>query len=182
MYGSLRMRVIHPIEHRPSRWKNGGGVTHEIVVEPPGESAFVYRVSVAEVETDGPFSRFAGYDRHIMVIDGAGMTLDAGAHGRLELAPGAPVTFSGDWDVTGSLRAGPVRDFNLIVDRARAGSWLRVRDVADTTVFGFRGTAILYVLTGALHEATQGDTIVARDEEVTVHGRATLAIANIVAR
>ncbi len=36
-------------------WKNGGGVTTEICVSPPS-GAFDWRVSIATVNADGPFS------------------------------------------------------------------------------------------------------------------------------
>jgi hypothetical protein len=136
-------------------WKNGGGTTSEVLVEPP-EGRFRYRVSIADVASDGPFSRFEGYDRHILLLDGAGMTLDAGEHGAIALAPYAPRAFSGDWAVTGTLTAGPVRDFNLIVDRAWAESSLTV----ETLVAPVRYEAdvcILHVLEGA----DVGDTFVA---------------------
>ncbi|MFN9927385.1 MAG: HutD family protein, partial [Phenylobacterium sp.] len=46
-------------------WKNGGGITRELAVWPPGASFddFVWRVSMAEVHQDGPFSSFPGVDR-----------------------------------------------------------------------------------------------------------------------
>jgi environmental stress-induced protein Ves len=112
------MRRIHADSYVRMPWKNGGGTTTEIL-KAPAEGRFDYRISVADVASDGPFSRFDGYDRHIMVLEGAGMTLDCGAHGTLSLAPLTPVFFSGDWDVTGTLTSGPVRDFNVIVDRTK---------------------------------------------------------------
>ena len=101
-------------------------MTSEILVEPGNGDRYRYRVSVADVASDGPFSRFEGYDRHIVLLEGAGMTLDAGAHGSIELHPFIPHAFSGDWDVCGRLKDGPVRDFNLIVDRSYATASLAI--------------------------------------------------------
>ena len=58
-------------------WKNGGGTTREIAAFPPGAGLddFGWRLSVAEVERDGPFSVFSGVDRTIVLLDGAGMRL-----------------------------------------------------------------------------------------------------------
>ncbi|NMW25795.1 HutD family protein, partial [Rhodanobacter denitrificans] len=63
-------------------WKNGLGRTREIAVQPSaaGGDGFLWRVSVAEVDSAAPFSAFAGIDRQIVLLDGAGftMTLDDG--------------------------------------------------------------------------------------------------------
>ena len=160
-------------------WKNGSGVTSEIVVEPGKSERFLYRLSVADVATDGPFSRFEGYDRHIMLLQGAGMTIDAGTHGVFQLLPFVPHAFSGDWDVSGTLKQGAVRDLNLIVDRHRATSTLEARRVIETTVFR-APTCLAYVLEGSLSNADEGDTLVA-DGELTLvpEGAARVAVGRV---
>jgi environmental stress-induced protein Ves len=40
-------------------WKNGGGVTRELLAW-PGGGDWQVRISVAEIEADGPFSSFPG--------------------------------------------------------------------------------------------------------------------------
>jgi uncharacterized protein len=157
------VRRLTSQDYRKMPWRNGGGVTTELLVEPPSSDRFLYRVSVADVASDGPFSRFEGYDRHIMLVDGAGMTLDCGEHGRIDLtARYEPRTFSGDWEVHGKLTAGAVRDFNLIVDRARATSSLEVRVLdAPERLTATRGTTcFLHLLEGSLDVAREGDTLV----------------------
>src|SRR5262245_25655774 len=119
------MRHLRPRDYRIMPWRNGGGSTTEVAIS-PGEAelsanAFAWRVSIADVSADGPFSRFPGCDRHIMLIAGQGMVLEAGEHGLIDLSqPFAPVSFSGDWDVHGYLASGPVRDFNLMVAQSFA--------------------------------------------------------------
>ncbi|MBN9624039.1 MAG: HutD family protein, partial [Actinobacteria bacterium] len=101
-----------------------------------------------------------GYDRHIMLLDGAGMTLDCGTHGRIELrAPFEPRSFSGDWDVQGTLVRGPVRDFNVIVDRARASATLEVRSIStpESVPVDSGDTCIIHVISGELTAAAAGD-------------------------
>ncbi|MET0594430.1 MAG: HutD family protein [Polyangiaceae bacterium] len=187
------MRHLTPDHYVRMPWRNGGGTTTELVVEHGGRGAmatagaraerFLYRVSIADVETDGPFSRFEGYDRHIMMLSGRGMTIDCGAHGVLDLAaPFEPRTFSGDWDVTGTLRDGAVRDFNLIVDRARATSSLAVRPLTAPIAMTFDAgqIGIIYVIAGALVNAASGDTIVADAPiELTPRGEARIAVATV---
>ena len=167
-YTAWAMRRLTAADYRRMPWRNGGGTTTEILVEPRDNAIagdrFHYRLSIADVASDGPFSRFDGYDRHIMLLSGAGMTLACGAHGRIELlAPFEPRSFSGDWEVRGSLVAGPVRDFNLIVDRARASSSLGVRllDARETLAFEPGTVSIVHVIEGALIGADECDTIVA---------------------
>jgi uncharacterized protein len=168
-------------------WRNGGGTTTEIVVEPAGVGLagerFLYRVSIADVASDGPFSRFDGYDRHIMLLEGGGMNLDCGAHGRIELTILEPRSFSGDWDVHGSLVAGAVRDFNLMVDRERATSSLRVRVVttSETIAVDPGASCIVHVIDGTLTTADAGDTLVADAtfDLVPRNGPVRVAIARV---
>ena len=172
------MKLIRPSDYRVMPWRNGGGTTTELFVD--GGERFRLRASIADVRSSGPFSRFDGYDRHIMIVEGKGMTLSCGSHGDLELAPFSPRLFSGDWDVYGELDGGPVRDFNWIVDRARARSSLEVRVIdAPTPVRVPRGsTCVMHVFSGALREAGAGETIVAvEDLELAPSAPARVAFA-----
>lgn len=108
------MRIIQPGEFVAQPWKNGGGVTQEIA---RAEAPF-WRLSIAEVSTDGPFSAFAGLTRILTVIEGAGIALHTPA-GVQAATPLQPVRFSGDVPVLGRLCGGPIRDLNLIFDATR---------------------------------------------------------------
>lgn len=171
-------------------WRNGGGTTTEILVEPEAGDLvaprFLYRVSIADVASDGPFSRFAGYDRHIMLVGGTGMTLDAGTNGRIALStPFEPQAFSGDWDVTGTLVDGPVRDFNLIVDRARASATLESLVLTAPTRLACEPGAVtlVHVFRGTLADADEGDTLVVDEPtELVPVGDARVAIAIVCKR
>ena len=104
-------------------WKNGGGITREIVCQPPdaGLDAFDWRVSIAHIASDGPFSRFAGVDRVITLLEGAGVHLASGdgavAH-RLA-TPWQPFAFAGEADIDSRLLDGPCDDFNVMTRRER---------------------------------------------------------------
>nr|WP_240702363.1 HutD family protein [Trinickia terrae] len=114
-----------------SRWKNGGGVTREIAAfSPTGTSfgapagsdleTFVWRVSVADVEKAGPFSRFAGVDRTLVLLSGNGMLLDEQGGVTHELRkPLDAAHFNGEAAIDASLVDGPTRDFNLMLRRGR---------------------------------------------------------------
>jgi len=55
-------RIVAPGEFRAQPWKNGGGVTHEIIRWPDSD-AYDVRISLAEDRVAGPFSQFPGYQR-----------------------------------------------------------------------------------------------------------------------
>lgn len=68
--------IVRPAQWRTVPWKNGGGHTAEIVSRGrPGAAGFDWRLSLATVEGAGPFSNYAGYDRTIVLVSGAGMDL-----------------------------------------------------------------------------------------------------------
>ena len=110
------MHVIRSSDYRVMAWKNGGGTTTEIFASPPSAN-FDWRVSIATVNADGPFSSFIGYERHIMTLAGEGMRLEVEGRGKFDLEPFKPFSFPGDTRVAGSLLNGPVLDFNLMVRR-----------------------------------------------------------------
>lgn len=142
------MRVIRPSEYRAMPWKNGGGVTTEIRASPPS-GAFDWRVSIATVNADGPFSTFAGYERHIMTLSGEGMTLDIDGRGKFALKQLEPFSFSGDAQVYGSLLHGAVLDFNLMVRRDFGSGILRITDCKPGHRLGSeKSLHLAYVLQG----------------------------------
>ncbi|BDU73910.1 HutD/Ves family protein [Mesoterricola silvestris] len=123
------MRRLGPADYRAMPWKDGGGSTTELLIHPPGASLagdFLWRISMADVPASGPFSRFPGVDRSLMVLSGA-LELDHGEHGtQLLEGPLRPVAFSGDWATSGRLLGGPCRDFNVLSARGRARHRLSV--------------------------------------------------------
>jgi uncharacterized protein len=139
-------------------WKNGLGVTREIAIDPPGADLagrFRWRLSIAEIGSSGPFSAFPGYERTIMVIEGHGMDLAVGNDPARRLDRRfEPFVFSGDAPAEVRLIRGPIRDFNLMVDRSllqsrtevwRPGSATRSVDLAsaDHVIHCFDGAAEL---------------------------------------
>lgn len=116
-------------------WKNGGGVTREVAVFPAnaGLGDFVWRVSIADVAQGGPFSRFEGVDRTLVLCSGAGMVLDETASQKEvrrkshTLAQPLDIArFDGDAQIDARLIDGATRDFNLMVRRDAAQGTLDV--------------------------------------------------------
>lgn len=101
-------------------WKNGGGQTFQLATYPEGSSLedFGWRVSIAEIVSDGPFSTFPGVDRIIAVIDGAGMDLDLDDKVH-QLGKFTTYRFPGEAAITAHLLRGPTRDLNVMVRRGQ---------------------------------------------------------------
>lgn len=113
--------ILRAATLRPVPWKNGGGVTTEYAVHPVGAGFddFDWRISRANVASDGPFSRFPGIDRTLTVLSGAGIVLYF-ADRAVRLTPrDPPFTFPGDVAVTGTLIDGPIDDLNIMTRRGR---------------------------------------------------------------
>ena len=137
-------------EHRRMRWKNGLGWTNEVAREPADEAApFVWRVSVAEVDADCEFSEFAGVDRSILVLSGAGMQLRVGAAEATLVAGGPALAFAGEAGGVCRLLAGPTRDFNVMTRRGVCThSLTRARVDGRLARAGGVGTTLVYVVAG----------------------------------
>ena len=135
-------------------WKNGAGRTIEIATHPAGAALeeFLWRVSIADVERDGPFSRFPGIDRTIVLLEGAGMRLRSGTRD-IELTTRlVPHDVSGDDAIECTLMAGPSRDFNAMFRRDRARGRVAVVRAGDSE-FGATSFRLAYAAAGA-HECT----------------------------
>jgi len=120
---------LSPADHRRVPWKNGGGVTTELAMEPAADGRpdgrFVWRVSIADVVEPGPFSAFPGYDRLIAVVEGDGMRLSVDGAPPVERRRLDPAfAFPGEAPVWCEPTAGPIRDVNLMLDRASAAGML----------------------------------------------------------
>jgi environmental stress-induced protein Ves len=118
------LRLIRPSQWITQPWRNGGGITHEIHRDGPAD-AFRVRLSVAEVKSPGPFSRFAGVDRWITLLEGHGFTLHKDERSITIDTPFVPFSFSGDELIECSLVNGPVRDLNVMIDRSQARAAVR---------------------------------------------------------
>ena len=147
---------LNQIPHSP--WKNGGGSTREIVCFPPGAGmdSFAWRISVATIAQDGPFSAFPGIDRQIMLLDGDGVQLVSAAAGIAHALQQRwqPFAFSGDAALDCSLLGGTSTDFNVMT---RRGQWSAEVSIHDAAVQPGRGAAgLCLVLQGGF---AQGQTV-----------------------
>ncbi len=107
-------QILTPDTYVTSPWKNGGGITHEIAKAETAQG-WRWRLSIAEVATDGPFSRYDGMSRILTVIEGNGIDLHT-PEGILQARPCKPVAFSGELPIDSRMVDGPIKDLNLIYD------------------------------------------------------------------
>lgn len=150
MADPLAFRVLPAESYVRIRWANGGGWTREVLRWPEGapDGGWDWRLSIAEVDHDGPFSRLEGIDRVLVLLSGEGMTLEAPAGGPGDGAdPGdaaAPIVlppphaiarFPGERALHARLHAGPTRDFNLMWRRGRVEAELWLRPLVGAMVF-----------------------------------------------
>ena len=146
------MRLLPAARHRRMPWKNGGGETTEIASSPEsaGLDAFDWRVSMATVTSDGPFSRFAGIDRTLMVLEGDGLALRVDGRVTARLTPASPpLPFPGDVATQATLLGGPILDLNVMTRRGLFAHRVTPLRLEDRVELGVDGTAVLLVcLTG----------------------------------
>jgi hypothetical protein len=158
-------------------WKNGGGVTREIATGTRADGGagwaqdWGWRVSLAEVAADGPFSIFPETDRIIAVIDGRGMDLLRPDGTILALEPFQPMRFAGEAPFEGRLRDGPVRDLNVMARRGLFAAEMEIREgpCSATVESGSYDSLLVHNLAGrcelrgtggAAHDLEPGETLV----------------------
>jgi environmental stress-induced protein Ves len=161
----VRLTHLTARDYKRMSWKNGGGITTELLLEPKTDGAALWRLSIAEVTKSGPFSDFTGYARTIMLIDGPGFVLDFADHPTKRLDRRyEPFPFDGGWKTDCTLIDGPVRDFNLMAAREAGPATLTVAklegggiqvDAAPTVVFH----ALEGDVSVSSHPLPQGDTL-----------------------
>ena len=180
------LRIIRSADYPARPWKNGGGTTRDIIVSPPGASLddFDWRLSLAQVDRDGPFSRFEGVDRTLVLLTGA-MTLHEQGR-RIELARHEPVTFEGECPIDATVAGGSTLDFNVMTRRGRARHIVRresigkQRDIAAAAAV----TVVLFALEGGLtvdgeHLHTY-DTAIIFAPEIVISARTSVVAALVV--
>jgi uncharacterized protein len=147
------MQFIHipANEYQRTRWKNGGGWTREVIRSPAQNDQWSWRLSIAEIEKDGPFSEFPGVDRELILLSGEGMHLHfADGDSHTLLPPHGALRFAGEQALNAELIDGPTQDFNVMWRRDQYKVAVLHRPIVGPMVF-FRETDVhwaLYVISG----------------------------------
>ena len=142
-----KWQVVRLADAVASPWRNGGGVTRELAAWPDARD-WAWRISVADVEQDGPFSSFDGVARHFAVLSGAGVRLDVDGAVHMLDATSAPFAFDGGARTHCTLIAGATRDFNLMTVRSRAQSLMKRVSGTRRQTLTAPAVVAVYVLAG----------------------------------
>jgi uncharacterized protein len=150
------MRILPAENHRRMPWKNGGGVTTEIAVYPAGACLddFEWRLSMANVASDGPFSSFAGVDRTLAVLEGEGIVLAVEGLPEVALTRSSPpFAFAADKRSSARLIGGPILDLNAMTRRGCFAHRM-VRLGPGAATIGGSSPAILFCAAGTAELAS----------------------------
>lgn len=131
-------------------WKDGGGTTLELAVDPPGATlgrGFRWRLSSAEVASSGPFSAFPGMERWLFLLEGAGLEVDFGSRGRAVLRePLDSLCFAGDWPAVATLLEGACVDLNLIWDARLCSARVEILRFEGLRSLDLEGAPLLLIV------------------------------------
>ena len=180
------MQLFRRADHRVVPWKNGRGTTVEIAVHPPTGSVqgFDWRLSMATIAEDGPFSSFPGVDRVLVLLEGHGVDLVSQAHTD-RLRDHDLARFPGEREVTARLHRGPVRDLNLMVRRDAYTTDAEVRRIAGAADLGSGSPILVVGVAGAPSVAgyalEPGEALVV-EGSVAAEGEGTVLVARLTPR
>jgi len=174
------MRLIRFQDLPVTPWRNGGGVTREVAAlhDAGAGSDFLWRLSIATVSADGPFSTFTGIDRTIAVLAGRGMELQLPDRTVSLSTRSEPFTFAGEQPVHARLLQGETTDLNAMTQRGtftqamhrlQLDSRHTITGVAVATALVFGGEMVVEAA-GTVFEAGRFDTLLSfvPGENITV--------------
>lgn len=175
------MRIIRHADCRPMPWKNGGGVTTEILAWPPaaGLDDFDWRISMAQVASGGPFSVFDGVDRTLTVLEGTMRLAVEGTEDRVLSSEAAPYAFPGDIATSAELIGGPVLDFNVMTRRGRFSHSVTRKVFAVSGKLELpTGTGLVFFISGSARVGQAGEStmVEAHDTVLVETGPASIEI------
>lgn len=174
----MHIQLIPANEYQRTRWKNGLGWTREIIRYPNQDDAWSWRLSIAEVDKDGPFSAFENIDRELILLSGEGMRLNFSDGESVSLNPPHDKhRFAGERELSAELISGPTQDFNVMWQRDRFEVQVLHRPLVGPMVFFSEKNVIwaIYMLSGQaqfkdpahLMRLQQGDTALLFSDEIS---------------
>ena len=133
-------------------WANGRGTSYEIASDRNEAGEWTWRLAMAPVNEDGPFSRIECVNRSLAVVEGAGMLLSVDRK-KLQCLPMQVVRFRGDAITEATLTDGPIMDINLMVRRKEADG-----EMAIVSNAGLLNGASIVVALGGSAQVKCGDS------------------------
>lgn len=168
---SLAMQQIRTIAHSSfvkGLWRNGRGVSWDIASDQPfGAAQFGWRLALAEIAADEPFSHYESVDRVFTLLEGPGIDLEFAGGKKLAVHERhVPHAFACDVPTTCTLVGDRALVLNLFTARGVWQSDVVVLDVEGSTELP-RGTTLLFVLEGTI---TCNGTAMARGNAAQITG------------
>ena len=140
-------------------WANGRGTSYEIARDREELGEWTWRLAMAPVNEDGPFSRIECVHHSLAVVEGAGMLLSVDRK-KLQCLPMQVVRFRGDAITEATLTDGPIMDINMMVRRKEADG-----EMAIVSTAGLLNSASIVVAVGGSAQAKCGESII----ELEIH-------------
>jgi environmental stress-induced protein Ves len=147
------VRVLRFAEYPVAPWRNGRGITREIAAsavpmastnrDPAGEDlpplpapTPAWRLSMATVDGEVPFSSFPGLRRMLGVVDGEGIELTVGGRMRSLRRGETFGPFAGEAPASARPLDGPTLDLGLIFDPARVRADMKTVSAGEHDLVG----------------------------------------------
>jgi environmental stress-induced protein Ves len=143
----------------------------------------LWRVSIAEIAENAPFSTFAGIDRHFLVAIGSCVHLSIGSAER-KLRRGEQASFTGEDVVAARVRETPARCLNLMTRRGFCEGGLTVRHHDGRVSLDATAVAVILLEGGAMTsdgqplEPMQAIILGSQPEEVSF-AQAVVAVVHV---
>jgi environmental stress-induced protein Ves len=171
------MKLLRAADRTPRPWKNGGGETTDVYTVPPGADLdrFDWRVSIATVASDGPFSVFPGIDRLTAILSGEGFVLEVQDRRPATLTPASDaLAYPGDVPTSARLLGGPVRDLNVMTRRGRIAATMTRLSLDGHRRFDRPGLLLWLSGEGIVAGAPLAplDAVLSEGEPLEIHARA----------
>ena len=186
MSASASEPVLRHRDRVAGPWANGRGITYEVLRSPQGGADFDWRVSIAEIASDGPFSPYPGVDRVLILLRGAmDLEIDGMSH---EVPRFSPIEFAGESHVEARLSQGPTMDLNVMTRRSHAEAQVDLLTGPVVTLGHAHAAArAVIVLDGTWTGAGVSPSLEAWDclvipEATTLRGDGTLACVTFCTR
>lgn len=138
-------KIYSPQSFQTLPWRNGLGSTVELLAETPNKNeAFSWRLSIASVANDGPFSDFSGYDRTLLLLEGSGITLNK-PNGVFKVLNSSLdyANFKGEDLIDATLHNGPIKDFNIMTLRSICTSSVTAIDETSESLLNINADKLL---------------------------------------
>ena len=138
-------KIYSPQSFQTLPWRNGLGSTIELLAETPNKNeAFSWRLSIASVANDGPFSDFSGYDRTLLLLEGSGITLNK-PNGVFKVLNSSfdYANFKGEDLIDATLHNGPIKDFNIMTLRSICTSSVTAIDETSESLLNINADKLI---------------------------------------